>query len=272
MNSPQPTRPPGRKLLLAIGVAVALAIPLMLVWFLIYDRESQSHTATVSIAEGWGGKQLLTGPVLVIPYKTTVDETTLEGGKSVTRTRTVDRELSLDPAALDFASDLKPEVRHRSIYEAVVYDSANRGSARFALPPDFARYGVDPASLDLAKAELRFGVHDARGLGPNPSVRLAGRPLSLLPGAGSGARGGGFFAFVDASALRGGSLLVDFQYVLKGNTSLALRPQGGDIHWRVTSAWPHPSLRWPTSSPPPPSSASTPPIPPRCWEAGSAVM
>ena len=80
-------RTPGFKLLLAILIGVALAIPLFSVWALVYDRQSQSEQATASITEGWGGAQAISGPVLVIPYRTTASETVVENGQSVTRSR-----------------------------------------------------------------------------------------------------------------------------------------------------------------------------------------
>ena len=208
---------------------------------LVYDRQNQSDQARASITEGWGGPQVMSGPVLVIPYKQTLSETTETNGKPVVRTRTVDKELALDPEAVELASTIKPELRQRSIYEAVVYDASAKGSARFAFPADLARYGVDPATLELDRAELRFGLSDPRGLGANPAVKLDGRPVRLQPGAGGG-QGSGFFAFVDASTLRTKSLVVEFDYELRGNSSLALEPRGGDTHWKVASSWPHPSF------------------------------
>ena len=74
------------------------------------------------------------------------------------------------------------------------------GKARFAFPPDLARTGVDPAHMDMTRAELRFAVSDPRGLGANPQVSADGRPLRLQPGGGSGG-GRGFFAWIDASGL-----------------------------------------------------------------------
>ena len=68
---------PGRKLLLAILIGVALAIPLFSVWLLVYDRQSQSEEARASITEGWGGPQAISGPVLVVPYRSTTTETWL---------------------------------------------------------------------------------------------------------------------------------------------------------------------------------------------------
>ena len=123
-------RTPGFKLALAIVIGLVLTIPLFSVWLLVYDRKTQSQEATASITEGWGGEQTIDGPVLVIPYRATATETVVENGQSVTRTNQVRRELTLAPEAVGLSTDVGPEVRKRSIYEAVVYE---RGSGKGAL-------------------------------------------------------------------------------------------------------------------------------------------
>ena len=235
-------RTPAIKLLIAIFVAGALAIPIFMTWFLVYDRQSQSEQAQGSITAGWGGPQAIAGPVLVIPYRASASETVVEAGRSVTRSRDVLRELILAPEAAALATQVRPERRRRSIYEAVVYDASVSGEARFALPPDLTRFGIAPADLRPERAELRFSLSDPRGLGANPSVSAQGRPLRLQPGAGSSG-GRGFFAFLDAGALAGGgSIPVAFKYDFRGNGALSLAPQAGDTRWSVTSPWPHPSF------------------------------
>lgn len=241
MYASEDTKSPGRKLLFAILIGLALAIPIFSVWLLVYDRQSQSQAAAASITEGWGGAQAMSGPVLVIPYRQTTAETSTTSGTAVTRTQEVVRELTLEPEAVELATRIDPQLRKRSIYEAVVYDATASGAARFAFPTDLARYGVDPAKLDLGRAELRFGLSDPRGLGANPKVGVDGRSLKLQPGGGSGP-GKGFFAFVDASGLTGKSMLVTFDYAFRGNGSLTLAPHAGDTHWKVTSAWANPSF------------------------------
>ena len=234
-------RSPGFKLFLTIVVGLVLTIPLFSVWLLVYDRQSQSEEAARSITEGWGGPQAITGPVLVIPYRASATETVVENGQSVTRSRDVTRSLTLAPEAAELSTDVRPEVRKRAIYEAVVYDARVQGRARFAFPPDLAGSGVDLSQMDLARAELRFGLSDPRGLGANPRVTVGGRPLRLQPGGGSGG-GRGFFAWVDATAMTGQPLAVDYAYDFRGNAALSLAPLAGDTRWTVKSSWPHPSF------------------------------
>jgi inner membrane protein len=234
-------RTPGFKLALAIVVGLVLTIPLFSVWLLVYDRKTQSEEATASITEGWGGPQAINGPVLVIPYRATATETVVENGQSVTRSRDVMRELTLAPEAIELNTDIGPQVRKRSIYEAVVYDARVAGKARFAFPSDLSRTGVGPAQMDMSRAELRFGLSDPRGLGANPQVSVDGKPLRLQPGNGSSG-GRGFFAWIDAGGLAARPLAVGFAFDFRGNESLSLAPQAGDTLWTVHSSWPSPSF------------------------------
>lgn len=233
-------RTPAFKLGLAIAIGMLLAIPIFSVWFLVADRQFQASEARQSIAAGWGGPQALAGPVLVIPYQATASETVVENGQSVTRSRDVLRELTLAPEAATLDTVIRPTLRKRAIYEAVVYETQIKGTARFVLPPDLYRGGIEPVRLDLGRAELRFSVSDPRGLGPNPRVTIDGQQARLQPGGGSNGRG--FFAYVDGMSLLNRPIAVDFAFGLRGNEALSLLPQAGDTRWTITSTWPHPSF------------------------------
>jgi inner membrane protein len=234
-------RTPGFKLMLAVLVGFVLTIPLFSVWLLVYDRQNQSEQATASITQGWGGAQTIDGPVLVIPYTATTTETSVESGQQITRTHQARRELRLAPETVVANTNVDPQVRKRSIYQAVVYNAHVGGDATFALPPDFARTGIDPSQMDLSKAELRFGLSDARGLGANPRIKADGVPLRLQPGAGSSG-GRGFFAWIDASGIGAKPIAIHFDYDFRGNRSLSLLPNAGDTTWKVHSSWPSPSF------------------------------
>lgn len=239
------SRSPGAKFALVLLVAIALMIPLFSVYLLVYDRQSQSDTARSSIAEGWGGPQTMAGPVLVIPYLERVAETTTQNGTQVTKINEVWQDLTIAPTTADITSRLDPEKRKRSIYEAVVFSARTEGRARFDLPTDLSRYGIAIDALAFDRAELRFGLSDARGLfGPPPSVIVDGVAARLQPGKGpSETNGSGFFVALDASPLKQRSVAVGFGYDFRGNGWLTLTPQAGDTHWRVTSRWPSPSFQ-----------------------------
>jgi len=233
---------PSKKFLRALLVGFLLAIPIFSVWLLVYDRQSQSTQARASITAGWGGAQTIAGPELSIPFKQTVNTTEQVNGQPVARTTTIDRRLILAPSGIDVATVLIPERRSRSIYDVVIYRAQTRGRAIFELPSDLTKLGVQPGSIQLNRAELRFGVSDARGLSGNPDVRVGGAKLALGPGGGTSLVGTGFYAPIDLTKIDPARLVADFSYVLRGNGSLAFAPRAGDTAWRVTSPWTNPSF------------------------------
>ncbi len=237
-------RTPGGKLLLALLIGFLLAIPLFSIYLLNWDRQSQSETARSSIVAGWGGPQVIAGPLLAIPYQAQVSETVEEGGRQVVYSSMVWRELLLSPEAAALEADIAPKPVRRSIYEAVVYETRLQGVARFVLPPDLERIGVPAGDLVFARAELRFGLSDARGLfGVPPQVKADGRPLRLEPGHGPAVTGNsGFYTPVDAMSLLAKPLVATFDYAFRGNGSLTLAPRAGDTRWAVRSSWPNPSF------------------------------
>lgn len=234
-------RSPGWKLFLTGVIGIVLVIPLMMIYALVWDRQSQSQTAQNSIAAGWGGPQVMVGPILVIPYTAVSNETVDENGTLRTRTVTLKKELFLSPETNNVKTELKPDRKKKSIYESVLFVASNSGEARFSFPADFARYGIKPEALNLAGAELRFGISDARGLQADSKVVANGKTLALQPGKGLAASGGsGFFTPLEWDGVT--PLDVSYAYAVRGNKSLSLVPRGGETRWSVKSVWPSPSF------------------------------
>ena len=234
-------RSPGIKLLFVALIGLALTIPLMLVWALVYDRQSQSETAQNAINAGWGGSQIVAGPIVVVPFKTTETQNEQVDGKTVTRTVEVEKQLYISPTENAVSTKIDPQERRKSIYRSVLFEADVKGSARFELPADLPRFGVTREQLLWDRAELRMGASDARGLTKGGSLTANGQALAVQPGKGPGATGGqGFFAFLPWKGE--GVLAVDYGFGLRGSRSLSLVPRGGQTRWQVSSAWASPSF------------------------------
>ncbi len=234
-------RSPGMKLLFVAIVAAVLTIPLMFVYALVYDRQDQSNTAQASIAAGWGGPQVIAGPVIVVPFRTTQTQTQEVDGKSVTRSVEVEKLLYISPVENRVTTAIAPQERRKSIYRSVLYEAKVAGTASFALPADLERFGVTRERLLWDRAELRMGASDARGLTEGGSLKLNGAALPLQPGKGPAASGGqGFFAFLPWNGE--GTIAIDYAFGLRGSGSLSLVPRGGSTKWAVTSPWQSPSF------------------------------
>jgi len=234
-------RSPGIKLLFAALVAVVLMAPLMLVYALVWDRQSQSQTAQTAINAGWGGPQVIAGPVVVVPFRTTQAQNEQVNGQMISRNVEVEKLLYVSPLGNSLITAVRPEERRKSIYRSVLYEAQVKGAARFALPADLPRFGVTRERLLWDRAELRIGASDARGLTRGGMLSANGKPLAVQPGKGPGATGGqGFFAFLPWNGE--GILSVTYEFGLRGSRSLSLVPRGGQTRWEVTSSWASPSF------------------------------
>ncbi|MGN6357141.1 MAG: cell envelope integrity protein CreD [Novosphingobium sp.] len=234
-------RSPGIKLLFVALIGLALTIPLMLVWALVYDRQSQSETAQNSINAGWGGPQIVAGPIVVVPFMTTQTQNEEIDGKQVTRVVEVEKLLYISPVDNKVTTRIDPQERRKSIYRSVLFEAEVKGTAKFELPADLPRFGVTREKLIWDRAELRMGASDARGLTKGGSLVVNGQALAVQPGKGPGATGGaGFFAFLPWNG--GAAITVDYGFGLRGSRSLSLVPRGGQTRWAVESAWASPSF------------------------------
>ncbi|MEZ5709742.1 MAG: cell envelope integrity protein CreD [Blastomonas sp.] len=236
-------RSPGRKLAIVVLIGAMLAVPLMMVYALLWDRQDQAQTARASISRGWGGVQSLSGPVIVIPYRKQSVETVTENGRQTSRTVETEHQLLLAPVDDRAQFDLDTEKRSKNIYDSVVYTAKVGGQAQFAIPDDIERLGVKRADLMLDRAEIRFGISDPRGLRDEKSLSVDGQALELRPGNGlATTNGSGIFAFFDWQAKQGAPIGVTYKYVVRGTEQISMMPEAASSEWTITSDWPHPGF------------------------------
>lgn len=234
-------RSPTFKLFLAGLIGVAMIIPLLLVYALVSDRQHQARVAHDAITAGSGAAQVVSGPVIAIPYTIQQQVVEVVNGQQMRRSETVRKELFVSPAMHSASTTLAPERKRKAIYETVIYMATMKGEARFEVPSDLAQFGVTSDQLLLDEAQIRFGTSDPRGLRSAADVRIGGKPIALQPGEGTAASGGaGFHGMVDWSG--GEPLAVSYAYAIRGSRSLSLVPRGGQTEWRVTSPWQHPGF------------------------------
>jgi inner membrane protein len=240
-DTPRRERSPGIKLLFVGLIALVLMVPLLLVYALVYDRQDQSQTAQAAINAGWGGAQVLSGPVVVVPFRTTQTQNETVDGKQVSRVVEVEKLFYISPVENRVTTRIDPQERRKSIYRSVLFTAQVKGAATFALPADLERFGVTRERLMWDRAEVRVGTSDARGLTAGGSILAGGRPLEVQPGKGPAASGGqGFFAFLPWDGQ--GSLRIAYALDVRGSGGISLVPRGGQTSWEVTSSWANPSF------------------------------
>ncbi len=233
-----------RYVLKAAVVAVlmlVLLVPLAMINATIGERAGYRQQAVASVAESYAGPQVLTGPVLVVPYVETRKEQALDAfGKLVETTKREPRHWLFFPRRMAVDGRIMPSIRKRGLHEVRVYELHARLDARFdaTLPPD--PNGV----RDVGVPYLSFSIADVRGLVGTPSLRVGGAAVALRQGNGGHRAGRGLHAPLPAAAASGERLQLDLQFAgtLAGTESLAIAPIADSNHIALASSWPHPQF------------------------------
>ncbi len=197
MNPPEPPvipSPERRRRMIFIKLAgigaliLLLQIPLILTNGVLSERREYQRQATEEIAGVWGREQRITGPVLAVPYvfsvQVTRDKVVAGILQQVEETESRAAIAYFLPETLTADAPVETEVRHRGIYDAVVYSAKVRLSGVFQ--PDFAAAGIEADRVDWTRACVLFGVSDLRGLRSVSPLLTGGGQASPFESAGGG--------------------------------------------------------------------------------------
>jgi inner membrane protein len=132
--------------LLSIGFLILiLLIPSAWIQNLMEERQERAESVINEIADKWSGSQTLSGPILVLPYIHR-EIIYLDKEKEKVEIKESTRKAFFLPETLDINGKVNPEIRHRGIFDAVVYNSNLNMQAQFA-PPDFKKLEIEESMV-----------------------------------------------------------------------------------------------------------------------------
>lgn len=235
---------------IVIGIlALLMLIPLAMVGGTVAERHQLYRSVLQDIASLWGSRQVLQGPVLVVPYvekhlirETVKDEKT---GKQTTTSKVVFHHQSAValPRDLELQVDLEEQVRHRGIYDALVYTADVRFQGHLERP-DVAALSESLYRVDWDKAYLVISLSDTRAINEVSELLWNTQPRSLSPGTRlTDLLGNGFHAPLDLSAESEAGYDFDLRLSINGSQGLRFTPFGENTEVTMISSWPHPSFQ-----------------------------
>ncbi|CAM0999608.1 cell envelope integrity protein CreD [Rhodanobacter sp. Root179] len=222
---------------LGVGVlALLMTIPLMQVRGLVGERQQLRTDAISQIAQGWGGKQVLGGPVLVVP---TLRQVAVEG-QAAPRWQAGSESMLADALKLDVA--MAVTTRSYGIYTAPVFVATVKLGAQFRAQ-DIAQYRhASDAPWQGGKAELRLPIGDLRGLQEISDLRVNGQPARFESSAD---RLGGWpnvVVPIDLDVLGDRPIDVQISLKLAGTEALQMLPLARSTDVTMRAPWSDPSF------------------------------
>ena len=226
--------------LIMIGFLIAiLMIPIGMIAFLAEDRESRQEEAFREISGKWGNEQTITGPILSIPYKDTIERTTSDG-KVIDETI---RYAHFLPEELQIKGIIDPTKRRRGIYEVVVYNANLEISGKF-LALDFSKWDIAKDDILYEQAFVTLGISDTRGIKENLDLVWENEKYAFSPGVKTNdVVLLGINADIDLSQNVNASQNFSITLSLNGSRDLYFSPLGRSTQVELRSAWSDPSFQ-----------------------------
>ena len=164
--------------LFSIGFLILiLLIPSSWIQDMIVERQQRAEQAMTEVADKWSGSQTISGPVLVVPYR---KHEVIDHGKDGKEIREYIEKAYFLPDDLDIAGTIKPQILHRGIFDAVVYESPLEINSAFT-KPDFKDLSIAEEMVNWKDAYMIFGITDLRGISENPTFTLGHNVLGAEP-------------------------------------------------------------------------------------------
>ena len=221
-------------------IALLLLIPTGMIKSIIYEREQTQREAIDEVSEKWGGEQTLQGPLLTIPYTRYVKEIDKATAKE-TLVQITER-LHVLPSKLDIQASVKPDRRHRGVYEIVVYNSALHVSGEFT-KLDFKDLEAKGHSFKFNEATLNAGIDDLRGIEKQIVLNWEGKKLPFNPGVSNqDIFYSGINSKVSISPTDDHLYRFSFDIELKGSQQLYFTPVGKETDVVLNSDWQTPKF------------------------------
>ena len=223
------------KMIIVSGLAILLLIPSFLIMDIINERIKLSEKVKNELYAQWGGKQVVAGPVLNVPF--------ILHEKSETNQGVIERKgiAHFLPETLKTDGSLAPEKRKRGIYEVVVYEGSLKLKGSF-VQPDVSQLDIPDAEYNWDAAYFTLGISDMRGIKNLPELIVNGQKCKVDPGvADTDLFQSGITVKANSIDLKQ-PLNFEMEMVLNGSEDLSVEALGKNSEVTMKSSWAQPSF------------------------------
>ena len=223
------------KMIIVSGLAILLLIPSFLIQDIIRERIALSQKVKNELYSQWGGKQVVAGPVLNVPFSVTELG---ENNQVINERHGVAHFL---PEILKTDGVMYPETRKRGIYKVVVYEGKLKLKGSFA-QPDVSQLDIQNAHYNWSAAYFTIGISDMRGIKNLPEFVINSQKCKVEPGvADTDLFQSGITIKANSVELKQ-SMNFEIELVLSGSEDLSVEALGKTSEVVIKSDWAQPGF------------------------------
>ncbi|CCK79445.1 cell envelope integrity protein CreD [Desulfobacula toluolica] len=219
----------------SIGLLIMiLLIPTSMITSMMRERESRRDSVVQEINQKWGNSQIVTGPFFTIPYKSFYKD-------EKDKIKFNMHYLHILPENLNISGKLYPQIRYRSIYEAVLYNAQIQVNGNFTIPV-LSQSNIDVENVLWEKAIFSIGITDMRGIQDNIKIVFNQDNYKANPGLKTtDIVSSGVHCYIPLLETKDTNSF-SFQLNLNGSEVIQFVPLGETTSLKLKSNWPSPSF------------------------------
>lgn len=216
------------KIIVVAVIILVLLWPIHMVKSLIKERQGNKDAEQTDIGWKHGGKQLITGPVLVVPYIYTKDNISEK------------RLAYFLPDEYLVNGNVKPEERTRGIQKILNYQADMKINGRFSFP-EVNNIGIDPATVSWGgECFLMTGIPHLQNIRNKITFKVndqSSEVINSIPQNDLLARGGIMVMLPLLNPEKKDKIEYSLELTLNGTEGLYLNPVGKYTSIHLTSDW-----------------------------------
>jgi inner membrane protein len=223
--------------IISIGFLILiLLIPAFMVRDLIDERRYRSEEANMEVSSTWGNSQTLNGPIVSVPYRKAYINDKKEVYTQIEYAHFLPSEIKVN-------GFVKPERRHRSIYDVVVYTADLTVDGTFE-SFSFKDWKIEEADILWDKAFISIGISDMRGITDNIMLKWNEEEYPFNPGIeSSDILASGISTLIDLTGNRSqGTKKFSFHLGIRGSRDIYFVPLGRQNLIELRSDWGDPKF------------------------------
>jgi inner membrane protein len=218
-----------------IGIlTLIMLIPSSMIEELISERQRLSDQVIFDLNNEWSLDQTVTGPILAIPYEYSYKENK--------KNYTEEHSFYVLPENLTINGKLFPEIKHRGIYNSILYTSNLQIFGNFP-KPDFGE--VQHTKIKWDQAYIMIGLSDLRGIRNNVKLKINNMSFPAEPdGIDESIIKQGLSITPKNAAVFESDSNINFSCAinLNGSTSINFIPTGKTTHVNISGKWDSPKF------------------------------
>lgn len=218
-------------------MALVLWIPTNFTMDLVRERQGRQKEAITDVSNKWAGQQIVTSPILMIPY---VEKDKNNIGDSVSSRH----KAYFLSDKLEVQTKVFPEKRHRGIYDVIVYRSEVTINGKFN-PLAWQQLKIPAENFHWNEAVVLFKVKDyVKGINEDVSISWGGSNFIFNPQeSGLSQMEDAFAASIPFSMDEAGKEhSYSMKFLLNGSEKLLFTTTARENKLTMQSTWPDPGF------------------------------